>query len=183
MWESLSNILEGGIGGLIAGLLILGVQWFVNAINQPKRDGNEITIKGIRLIESKDAKINFEFSTSIQFDICWRHSNHLYFNFLVPSSFNIIPLIVREGQSKFVVIIYNEYINGNTVIAKYMILNSEKSREFYKLAKCKESLIEFNISISKNSAQNKIIVNWNKDERQAVEEVLYVYLKHQKKLN
>ena len=177
---SLLNILEGGIGGLIAGILILGVQWLVKFINQPRRDGNEVIIKGKRFTEEKNFKIQTYYSL-LEFNICWRHSIHRNIIFGWSIGSNVLPIIVRENQSKFVCLFYQENSPSYTP-PKYYKLNIEEIKRLYQLAKDNTSELDFSKFLLQPTEYN-IIINWSNEERLSVEEVLYVYLKHRNKLN
>ena len=134
------------------------------------------------MIEQKDAQINFSFQSTLQFDICWRHSYHYRYNFFMPSSYGIIPLIVRENQSRFVVLLLSENRNNSQDNGKYSILNLKTTKKIYNMAKSEKSYFELTGSESDTSTQTKFRTNWNEKERKAVEETLYIYLKHSKKL-
>ena len=188
MQVSISNILESGLGALISTLLIIGLGWLIKKKNQPKRDGNEVIIrslcylKGIRLTEEKNAKINISFKSDIEYEICWRHSNHRNFDLRSSRIYNIIPLIVREDNSKFVCVLYN-VPKRNINLSDSINLNREESKKLFKLAKNNNNTVDFSKVLSSDEVKNEIVIKWSEEERQAVEEVLFVYLKHAKKLN
>ena len=53
----------------------------------------------------------------------------------------------------------------------------------YKLAKNNNSFVNLSKVLSSDNTKNEIVIEWSEEERQAVEEVLFIYLKHVKKLN
>ena len=181
---SFSNILESGLGALISTILVLGAGWLVKIRNQPNRDGDELKIKGVRLTEEKSGKI-FVVSNpyELKYDVCWRHSFHRNVDYRDFSNHGIIPIIVRDYQSKYVIVLYKEHRDPKGNDPRFRILNLKETKMLYKFASGKSDISEVSEMLLNRSAHIESNFNWNEKERQILKEVLEIFLKYRNKLN